>query len=831
MRLQTSLVLVLAACTATAALLGCSSSSSPDPQTGRARASLHRAKSCPDLLADLKADARTKLDRSIDRALEDLNRCRARLGDDACGSYGGGYATNDAAGGMPKGAPEPASAPPSGASSSGGTGASESASSYSETNTQVKGVDEADIVKNDGKNLYVLHGRAFKIVKAWPATELADAASLDIEGSPSEMFVDGGRAVVYSTVNGAKVFQAAGVTPKKAYTDFPYYGGGRGGPVAMPASDVAGPGYYPGTPGEAYVPLTKITVLDLTSGTPTVSREVYFEGSYLDARRVGTHVRTVLSGGAYGPELVYSTYELALKNGADPSSVYDTKKTATQLAGELEQLRAYNRAKIDATQLSDWLPYTFVKNGNAVTAKTVACEDFYVPTAGSTEAGLTEVVAIDVANPGADPRETAILGRADTVYGNAGKMVLAAHAWVEPPRIDSWDSSGDAPVASSGSGASEGGSAGAPVETTPLPAPAPAPSGLGTKNLRPLDAKPLTTAPRVYPTNQTHLHELEFTTDPAFPNYVASGTVVGSVKNQFAIDEKDGFVRVATTENRIYVDAQDRWVSPLPNDPTTGAPSARPSDVNHVFVLGQSGPWLDEVGAARDLAPNEQIYSVRYVGTRAYVVTFRRTDPLFVLDLATPQTPKVLAALKIPGFSEYMHPLDATHLLTIGRDADDTGRTRGLQLQIFDVTDGANPVLQHKFTYASSEYGQSEAEYDHKAFTYFDEKGLLAFPYYAYGNNGTRSSLELFKVDLSTGFSKVASIDHTPLLAKNQQGYCGGYYGPSVRRGVFLEDFVYSVSYGGIVVRDARNIAAPVSQLPLPAPQTNEGYGPVCGAF
>jgi hypothetical protein len=829
MRFQTSLVLLVALGTAG---VGCSSASSSEPALGNARVSLHRARGCGDLLEDLKADARAKLDRAIDRAISDLTQCRAALDDASCGSWGGGYAASDASGGRAVGAPEAAGAPSAG-NGSGSKGSAGSASSYSETNTQVKGVDEADIVKNDGTNLYVLHGRAFKIVKAWPATDLAAAASLDIEGTPSEMFASGGRAVVYSTVNGTSIFQAAGVTPKASYQDFGYGGGGVGLPARgiAPEGDVAKTG-DPGT-GEPYAPLTKVTVLDLTSGAPVVAREVYFEGSYQTARRVGTHVRTVLSGAGYGPELLYSTYDLALKNGADPSQIYESTKTATQTIAELEQLRSYNRAKIDATQIGDWLPHTFLKDGAGVRAKTVACEDVYVPTAGSTESGLTEVAAIDLANPGADPRETAILGRVDTVYANAGKMVLAAHGWVEPPRAAWWSTTGnDSPVASTGSGSAQTGNGAAPPPaSTPVPAPAPSPSGtsLGTKTIRPLDATGASVPPRVFSTTETHLHELEFTTDPTFPNYVASGTVTGSVKDQFAIDEKDGFVRVATTEDRTYLDEGGLYVSALPNDAATGAPSPRPSNVNHVFVLGQSGPWLDQVGSAGELAPNEQIYSVRYVGSRAYVVTFRRVDPLFVVDLATPRAPKVLAALKIPGFSEYMHPVDETHLLTIGRDADANGRTRGLQLQIFDVADGANPVLQHKFTYTGDEYGQSEAEYDHKAFTYFDDKGLLAFPYYAYNANGMRSSLELFRVDLGAGFTKVGSIDHTPLLPKNQpQGYCGGYYAPSVRRGVFLEDFVYSVSYAGIVVRDARNLGAPLSQLALPAPQINDGYGPVC---
>lgn len=812
--MRTSSALVLLVTVSACGIVGCRSSSSSSPALGESRVALHRAKGCADLLEDLKADARTKLDRVLDRAVDDIHRCQAATRDDQCAYYGYGYAT-------PKGAAEGAPVP------SGDTtgGATNGAGSYSQTNVQVQGVDEADIVKNDGNNLYVLHGRAFEIVKAWPATDLAVTASLDIEGAPSSMFVDDGRAVVYSTVNGAGVFQAAGVTPKHGYQELGWYGWpyGGGGVDAAPGAAMPAPGGDT-TTGGTYAPLTKITVLDLTSGTPTVAREVYFEGSYLSARRVGTHVRTVLQSYAYGPKLAGSTYELATATGESPQTVAASPTTGTEAIAQLEKLRAYNRGVIDGSQLADWLPYTFVKNGAAVTAKTVACEDFYVPTAGSTESGMTEVSAIDLANPVAEPRATAILGRADTVYANAGKMVLAAHAWVEPPVV-AWSSSGSG---STGSGSAGSGTVTSPPATTPAPAPAPAPAPqpaqIGTRALRPLaggESFGLTAVVQ----NKTHLHELEFTSDPSFPNYVASGTVDGSVKNQFSIDEDSGFVRVATTEDRLYL-ANDQIVSSQPNDPTTGAPPQYPGQVSNVFVLGVNGTSLDVVGAVPWIASNEQIQSVRFLGPRAYVVTFRRVDPLFVLDLSTPAQPKLLGAVEIPGFSEYMHPLDATHLLTIGKNADTSGRTTGLQLQIFDVADGTKPVLAQRFSYAAGEYGQSEAEYDHKAFTYFDDKKLLAFPYYAYGTTGMRSSLELFRVDLATGFTKLGSIDHTELMAKTPQGFCGGYYPPSVRRGVFLEDFVYSVSYGGVVVRDSRALAMPVAALPLPAPVSNQGYGP-----
>ena len=91
------------------------------------------------------------------------------------------------------------------------------------------------------------------------------------------------------------------------------------------------------------------------------------------------------------------------------------------------------------------------------------------------------------------------------------------------------------------------------------------------------------------------------------------------------------------------------------------------------------------------------------------------------------------------------------------------------------------------------------------------------------------STLEIFKVDVNAGFTKLGSIDSTPLIQKTPLGYCGGYFQPSVRRGVFLENFVYAVSYAGVVVRDsAQPSAPPAPRSPSRRRSLNPGYGPVC---
>lgn len=732
------------------AAVGCSSKAGGE-SVGQSRALLHRAQSCPDLLRLLQEDARAKVNEYFDRQIRQVREYQNVYGDKAV--PGGSFAAGSAESGAARNTSAAPTAAPADSQSAG-------ASSYSDTNVQVRGVDEADFVKTNGKYIYLLHGKTFTILNAWPAAELASAASIDIEGAPQEMFVSDNAAVIYSTVDGRKVLEKAGVTPRAEYTDGWGYGGGIAMGRAEPAVSVApmpdgGGSYVPA------IPLTKVTFLSLNQANqPTVTRQVYFEGTYTTSRRVGTDVRTILQGGAHGPSI--RTWFEYQPGQTSPQTVND-------MVSAYEQLRQENLARVSASKIEDWVPYTFTKSGDNVTKDTIRCEDFYVPTSGSTEYGITQVHAVDMANAGDPLRSTAIVGQVDTVYASANAMYLAARSWRNDPIVM------DMPVASSGGGVAvseppPSGSPGTPTKQSVLVWDRRAPITL----------------------NSTHVHKLEFGNTAKFPNYVASGTVPGNVVDQFSLDEKDNVLRISTTEQRL-----------VPNISST--------TYNHVLTLGQNGDSLDKLGGVMDLSPGERIYSTRFIGNKGYVVTFRQIDPLHVIELGDPRNVRETGQLKIEGFSTYLHPLGEGYLLAIGRES---GK---LMLQIFDVRDPAKPTRVHQTIYDSQQmYGYSDAEQDHKAFTFFDDKGLLAFPFMGSGPSGTKSTLEVYKVDVAAGFTKLASIDHTDFYTARPQGYCG--YSPTVRRGMFLENFVYSISFGGVKVNDVNNIGPNVASLALPVP-------------
>lgn len=204
----------------------------------------------------------------------------------------------------------------------------------------------------------------------------------------------------------------------------------------------------------------------------------------------------------------------------------------------------------------------------------------------------------------------------------------------------------------------------------------------------------------------------------------ASGEVAGSLVNSYALSEYEGDLRVATTG--------------------IGSDGVSESSVR---VLRATGDALTEIGAVGGLGRTETIQSVRYVGTTAYVVTFRQTDPLYVIDLTDPTAPTVEGELKITGFSSYLHPIGDGRVVGVGRDADEEGRDQGFQLSIFDVTDPKAPTRTDQFTVPT---GWSAAEHDPHAFLWWAPESVVVIPLETY---------EIREVAPGDGDAPVADID------------------------------------------------------------------------
>ncbi|MEA3523445.1 MAG: beta-propeller domain-containing protein [Campylobacterota bacterium] len=212
--------------------------------------------------------------------------------------------------------------------------------------------------------------------------------------------------------------------------------------------------------------------------------------------------------------------------------------------------------------------------------------------------------------------------------------------------------------------------------------------------------------------------------------YKGRGSVAGTVLNQFSMSEKDEYLRIATTIGNSWS-----------NEGTN----------NSVFTLKERDEKLEIQGTLSGLGKEgETIKAVRFMGNRGFVVTFKQTDPLYTLDMSDPLNPTKVGELSIPGFSSYLHVIDENRVLSIGRDADATGRALALQVSLFDISDFANPQLANKIKIGDDSLHsstRSEAEHNHKAFIYRASDMIFGFPFTDYSSGIYTESLGVYQVD------------------------------------------------------------------------------------
>jgi len=268
--------------------------------------------------------------------------------------------------------------------------------------------------------------------------------------------------------------------------------------------------------------------------------------------------------------------------------------------------------------------------------------------------------------------------------------------------------------------------------------------------------------------------------------YKSSGEVVGSVLNQFSMDENGDYFRIATTRNQTW----------------TRFPDLNSVAYNNLYVLDAN---LKTVGSVENLSPNEKIYSARFMGNRAYLTTFKQTDPLLAIDLSDPTKPQVLGELKVAGFSDYLQPYDDNTLIGFGKSAVDMGdkgvSVGGLKLSLFDVSDIKNPKVLDEYTMGDAG-SDSVALFDHKAFLFSKEKNLLVLPVELRKASGpnmwgdiTFNGAMVWRIN-NNKFELVGKIDHNDGKSVSKVDYFNGYgyYDSSVKRSLYINDQLYTVS-------------------------------------
>jgi Beta propeller domain len=321
-----------------------------------------------------------------------------------------------------------------------------------------------------------------------------------------------------------------------------------------------------------------------------------------------------------------------------------------------EKAKALNEQAIRDSKIEDWLPRSATgKPGSIGTpASAVECNQMGKP-AEFAGLGLTWVASVDLKTDSPKVVGSAgVVAEGSTVYSSEKSLYVSTTRWQESPD----------------------------------------------PSVQPINPEPLKTA----------IHAFDF--DGEMVTYKASGLVDGVLLNSYSMSERNGNLRVATTEQ-----AGD-----------FGSASS-----SSVRVLARQGDGLESIGSVTGLGVTEQIYAVRFIGDLGYVVTFRQTDPLYVIDLKDPTKPAVAGELKIPGFSSYLHPFGEGYLLGVGQSATDEGRTTGAQLSLFDVRDPSKPTQVATLPVGQ---GFTEAQYDPKAFLLWDKTGQVVVPVQGYGQPG-----------------------------------------------------------------------------------------------
>lgn len=579
-----------------------------------------------------------------------------------------------AGGAVPPSAPTPTSSP----ATAGGDAAGGDTPTFSTTNNQEDAVDEPDVVKTDGRRVYVVTDGTLRIVDVTGATP-AVVGTLKLDGYGHQLLLRGKRLLVSAPVGGGVVASARQAPDGGGSTS-----SGTAGPSIAP---VPPGGVGRGGPGISYGPgfgqslLTEVDVSD--PAAPKVARAMTVDGDVVGARLHGGTARIIV-GSAPDPIVATGTRTL--------------------------------RQAIAATTTARFIPRTVLRSrlsGRTFRRPIATCRQVRHPRSFS-GTGLLTVMTVDLDRGLYSVDRDAVMAGAQTVYGSAGSIYVASRKF---------------------SPALEDGAA-------------------------------------VPPTSTTQIARFDASVDGR-TTYRSSGEVPGFVLNQYALSEDAGRLRVATTLEPLWF---------------PGATGSETESSSTVSVLEEQDGRLKTVGRVDGLGKGERIYAVRFVGDAGYVVTFRQTDPLYVVDLSTPTAPRVRGALQLTGYSAYLHPLGDDLLLGVGQEATVEGRRAGAQVSLFDVSD---PTAPKRLSARFLGQGNSTAEFDPHAFLYWAPTKLAVLPLSTYdGQKGEYSTGAVgLRVARTTGITDAGRITHD--LPS------GGGQAP-IDRSLVVGGSVYTVSYLGL---------------------------------
>ncbi len=386
-----------------------------------------------------------------------------------------------------------------------------------------------------------------------------------------------------------------------------------------------------------------------------------------------------------------------------------------------------NREIVRQSTIDNWLPYLVTSDGAEQTL--LECGDLLLPPEPS-GLGTLSILDFDLDEDGDAWQAAAVVASGSTVYANLEHTFVATSRWFDPIRL---------------------------------------------------------TEPARLDGQVTRIHRFDTPVDGQ-PTYVASGDVPGFLLNQFAMDEYEGHLRVASTSAPWWWGGGDGDESQ-----------------SRVTVLATDGDQLVETGVVDGLGVTETIQAVRFMGPVGYVVTFRQTDPLYVIDLADPANPTAAGELKIPGFSAYLHPVADGRLLGVGQDADpETGMVLGLQLSLFDVSDPSEPLRIDSFGIegggeAVEGHIYSPVEGDHKAFTKVDDAGYVPYEGWSWNEADASEKMQMGVIEVRWSGDSLAESRNLSIFAGQPTG---NEWALTPQRVIVKGDVAYAIGGQGLSVID-----------------------------
>ena len=613
-----------------------------------------------------------------------------------------------------------------------GAGASSQAKAddYSTTNIQVQGVDEADIVKNDGKYIYYTSGNKLYIVNAYPAETMDVLSEIEFESYVSEIFINEDKLIVFGNEYGKSGDVNRGIAVS---SEIACYGGGCYGNSN-----------------------SVVKIYDISDKkNPELEDTIGADGNYIDSRMIGDYVYAINTKYVNVRSPEPPIYEVSgVKEKVIASDVYYMPYPSNNyIFTSVMAIDLDNNDFESKVFLTDSARTLYVSQDNIYLTH---MKSFDYETYAE---DLAEEVYFPILSSEYDERIEKILDyEDDNHWEKQVKMRVVMNDYLESVEVNELDEISKE------------------LEQR-----------LEDFNLKIQKER-----------EKTIVHKINI--DGMNIEYLGNGEIPGGVLNQFSMDEHEGNFRIATT--------------------TRGNVGG---SLNHLYILDED---LEIIGSVEDLAKGERIYSARFLGDRAYIVTFKKVDPLFVIDTSNPEKPEVLGYLKITGYSDYLHIYDENHVIGIGKETiaaeqEDFAWYQGVKVSLFDVSDVENPVERAKFE-IGDRGTNSDALHDHKAVLFDREKNLLVLPIELYEideddyNNYDREITDntygefvwqgAFVLDISLeGIEERGRISHGSFL-ENDRGYRYSDYNKKIKRSLYMDDVLYTLSNSMIKANDLDSI-------------------------